>query len=250
MDAFKELAKQLGGKIHSQNLSNWNIGNSHRCITVKNYAGFRLEIDDYINVWEIIIKAESNFGCSINIPDKIWGWTKPYELSGFRYKTYFSEDRNPFSGTEARNFWNQFALKINELNFSEAEGVFFHSYTGLVLKPERNIISILDDFIKLLAENSESFWTDSKERIYAKNIPESLRLLIPLLKKWSIPDDSEREQLMDETSDRQKKNLVKKVSPYMAEINAFLDSFGDEAQSYEAMLLGNLAELVSEIWAD
>ena len=55
---------------------------------------------------------------------------------------------------------------------------------------------------------------------------------------------------MEETSEKQKKKLVKTVWPYMVGINEFLDSFGDEPLSHEAILLGNLAELISELQVD
>jgi hypothetical protein len=250
MDNFKGLAKRLGGNIHSQQLSYWNIGMSYRHMIVKDYAEYKVEINDFDSVYEITIKADSNFACSINIPDKLFGWIKPTKVSQFRYKAYFSADKNPFASAEVQDFWKVLGGKINALNFSDSEGVFFHSYPQLVLKPERDIISILDDIINVVANNEILFRTRSKEKIYTKNIPQNLRSLVPLLKKWSIADDGEREQLLEETSERQKKILVNKVKPYMTEINSFLDSFGDEAQSHEAMLLGNLAELISEIWVD
>ena len=52
---------------------------------------------------------------------------------------------------------------------------------------------------------------------------------------------------MEETTEKQKKKIVNKVYPYMTEINEFLNSFGDNPLSHEAILIGNLAELVSEI---
>ena len=75
----------------------------------------------------------------------------------------------------------------------------------MALASDRNLVSILDDFIDLVNKNGEIFRKEIRERIFKKNIPENLRHLIPLLKKWSIPDDSEREQLMEETKEKQKK---------------------------------------------
>jgi hypothetical protein len=99
----------------------------------------------------------------------------------------------------------------------------------------------------LVSENAEVFYQEIKERIYTKNIPEKLRPLIPLLKKWSVGDDSDRGLLIEEASEKQKNKLVKSVEPYLNEINEFLDSFKDEPLSHEAILMGNLAELVSEL---
>jgi hypothetical protein len=43
------------------------------------------------------------------------------------------------------------------------------------------------------------------------------------------------------------KKLIKQVSPYMKDINTFLDSFKYQPLTEEATLIENLAELVSEL---
>jgi len=83
--------------------------------------------------------------------------------------------------------------------------------------------------------------------ILGKSIPKNLRPLLPLLKGLGISDDVERELVIEELTDEQKINLVRIVEPFIEDINKFLDSFGNIPLSEEAMLLGNLAELVSEL---
>jgi hypothetical protein len=95
--------------------------------------------------------------------------------------------------------------------------------------------------------NDSLFTKNTQQKIYKKNIPDNLKSLFPLLKKWSVSDDDLREQLVEETSERQKKKLINTVYPFINEINEFLDSFKDEPLSEEAILIGNLAELVSEL---
>lgn len=43
------------------------------------------------------------------------------------------------------------------------------------------------------------------------------------------------------------KKLIEQVSPYMKEINTFLDSFNDKPLTERATIVGNLAELVTEL---
>jgi hypothetical protein len=255
MDYLKELSKQLGGRIQAQNLSNWNLnGNSFRVIIAKDYKGYKMEVDEFEDLFQIGIKVESDLAFSINNPDKLFGFTDPTSISDFPYKVYFSDNENDLNllhQSEFIPFWNSFSAKIKDLELSQNEGVFIYSNViYLAISPTRNLIPIVDYVIDLINDNSSIFQKSRNERIYARNIPERLRHLIPLMKKWSVGDDSEREQMIEETGEKQKKKLIKLVYPFMIEINEFLDSFGDEALSNEAVLLGNLAELVSELMAD
>jgi len=254
MDYLKELSIQLGGKIHIQNLHNWNHnGTSVRVLTVKNYKGFKIEVDEYekiLDIHIICLNIASDFAFAINIPNKINALTKPSTVDNFPYNIYLSIYNDPtlFENVDFQSFWNPFSKMVSDLNFSDAEGVFF--YNGeiyLALSYERDVLGLINRTIDMVNANPILFYEDKTERIFKKNITENLRHLIPLLKKWSIPDDSEREQLMEEISETQKKKLIKAVWPFMAEINDFLNSFGDEPLNYEACLLGNLAELVSEL---
>jgi len=254
MDYLKELSGKLGGTIRSQNLSNWNLnGTSLREAVVKDYKGYKINIDEYNEIFDTRIignNLESDFALSINLPNKLHGFTTPTIVSNSSYKIYLSpdNDKNLLENKDFLEFWSPFCDIMNDLTLSEIEGVFFlRGAVYLALSHKRDLISILDCTIDLIDKNSLVFYKIKDERIFKKNIPGSLTPLIPLLKKWSIPDDSEREQLMEETSEKQKRKLIKTVWPYLVEINDFLDSFGDEPLSYEACLLGNLAELVNEL---
>lgn len=245
----------MGGKIHSHHLINWNFnGTSYRELIVKDYKGFKIVIDEYEKIFDIHVIGKSlgsDFAFAINIPNKLFFFNTPTRFDGSSYKAYLAENDNVIDLLKNKDFllfWESFCKMTNDLAFSNIEGVFF--CTGeihLALSFEQNIVPIIEYTIDLINSNPLIFYKVKDERIFKKSMPENLRALVPLLKKWSIPDDSEREQLMEETSEKQKKNLVKRVYPFMSEINRFLDSFGDEPLSHEAILLGNLAELVSEL---
>jgi hypothetical protein len=252
MDYLKELSKQLGGRIQTQNHSNWNLnGNSFRVIIARDYKGYKIEVNEFENLFQIGIKVESDLAFSINNPDKIFGFTDPTSIGDFPYKVYFSDSKNDLNllqQSEFSPFWNSFAAKIRELELSKNESIFiYNNVIYLAISPKRSLVPIVDYVIDLINNNGSIFQKAKNGKIYAKNIPENLRHLIPLLKKWSISDDSEREQLIEETSEKQKNKLVNSIYPLMREINEFLDSFQDSPLTNEAILLGNLAELVSEL---
>jgi len=259
MDYLKELAGKLGGKIDRQQLYDANFKvPSFREFTIKDYRGYKIRIDEFEDLFAIRIKIDSDFTISINNSDKISAinnliTAEETEYNVYIWKISYSEFiighlYNPFLSEHFRVFWRDFISKINKLNLTKSETVGIRvDCINLALIRTRQLIPIIEDIIELIDKYPTIFSKNSKKKIFKKNIPQNLQPLIPLLKKWSIPDDGEREQLMEETSEKQKKKLVKTVWPYMIEINQFLDSFGDEALSHEAILLGNLAELISEL---
>ena len=137
---------------------------------------------------------------------------------------------------------NNFQLKISE-------GVFFYTNeVTFALDYKRDLVKALDKIIDLFTENSAIFKKEDRpKRINSKNIPDNLRVLIPLLKKYSVSDDSERSELVEQMSDKQKKALKCTVEPLMSKIEAYLDSLINKAFTHEASLISALAELVAEL---
>lgn len=54
-------------------------------------------------------------------------------------------------------------------------------------------------------------------------IPENLRGLLPLAKKWAIGDDAERENFIKKATIEEKKHFVEKILPKIDEINEWCD---------------------------
>jgi hypothetical protein len=65
-----------------------------------------------------------------------------------------------------------------------------------------------------------------------------------------VGDDDLRAELISKASAKTRRRLRDETLPRLPDINVFLDSFGDDALSPEAILLGNLAEAVLELPAD
>ena len=185
------------------------------------------------------------FFFSINNPDKILNIKEPLDIPDFPYKVYIKgQKNNPFLSETFKDFWRLFSSKITEIQLDNNESIFFYkNHLTLAVKPRTNLLPFIDDIIDTI--NIISLKDNYK--INLKNIPVNLRPLSPFFKKWSVSGDAEREQLIEKTSERQKQKLINTVDPLMREINTFLNSFNDQPLNDEAMLIGNLAELVSEL---
>jgi hypothetical protein len=101
--------------------------------------------------------------------------------------------------------------------------------------------SVIDSVIDLAAEVE-----CPKEPLNMKGMPLQFQSLAPLIAKWALPDDSERKDLLDMTSDLALRALIMEVSPYLRAIDWYLASFGNSPPSEEAMALGRLAEATLE----
>jgi hypothetical protein len=78
------------------------------------------------------------------------------------------------------------------------------------------------------------------------SLPLQFHPLIPLIKKWGVADDGERERFLSEQSSVARKRFVEAVAPYLHSIDSYLDSFGERQPSEAAAALGRLAECAVE----
>jgi hypothetical protein len=250
MDQLRELSIKLEGKIRKQDLLNINFKDiSTRELIIKNYRDFKINIDEFGKLYQISIDTGSDLMFAINQPEKIFKIDQPLKIPDFPYDIYILEEQyNPFLNNGFDKFWDLFSLRVKEIKLTKNESIFVDGYRiCLILESNRNVIPILDDIIELIRNKNSLFSKYKPHRIYKKNIPDNLKPLFPLLKKWSVSDDDLRGQLVEESSERQQKKLINIVYPFMNEINKFLDSFKGQPLSEEAVLIGNLAELVSEL---
>ena len=127
MDYLKELSTKLGGKIHSQNCQSANFKEkSSRALIIKNYKSFKIQIDDYENLFALGIKVNSNLAFSINNPDKIFLFDKPIAVEELPYKLYVSDEYyNITSDKDLKAFWNSFIDEVKKLKLDDSESVFF-----------------------------------------------------------------------------------------------------------------------------
>jgi hypothetical protein len=77
-------------------------------------------------------------------------------------------------------------------------------------------------------------------------LPVPFHPLIPLIRKWAIYDDGDRSDLLTTASKPALSKMIEKVSPYLAAIDSYLDSFGKQPPTERPCALGTLAECVLE----
>jgi len=250
MDSLKDLSITLGGKIQKQTLFDSNFDEaSNRKLTVKDYRQYKIRINEYQDLYSLGISVNSDLALSINKSDWMFGFKIPKNVSGLSNKVYVRDETYTFDQNEyVISFWNSLVALLNKIGLSESEGVFFYNNgISFSLKKERDVVSILNDIIDLINANKNIFKRETKRRILSARVPENLKPLIPLLKKYAVSDDSDREQLKERMTGKEKQKLINTVRPFFNEINAYLDSFKDNPLSEEAMSIGDLAELVSEL---
>ena len=248
MDYLKKLAVELKGNIKRQSHIDANIGISTRQLLIKDYRKFRIELDEYPTIYSINIKTYSGLGFSINRPDKIFLFTQPNKIDGFPLIVYTERGHFDPQNEAFPKFWQSFSAVLNDFKLTVSEGVFFYSNIVIfALDAERDLAKSLDKIIDFVIENNSVFRKEPKKRINVKNIPENLKPLLPLLKKYSVSDDSERDELVDQMSNSSKTALIDAVDPLMPEIEAYLDSLGHKVFTHEASLISDLAELVAEL---
>jgi len=250
VNKLEELSIKLDGKIKAQSHFNVNFEEtSLRKLIVKDYRHNEIKIDEYRDLYSIGIKVNSGLSFSVNKADKIFLYKTQKNISDLPYKIYVSDESYIFNQNEEFiKFWNSLDFLLKKIGLTESEGVFLYkNYVFFFLAAEKDIISVLDYIVDFLNANESIFKKVRKRNLASKKIPENLRSLIPLLKKYCVPDDSEREQLIEEMDKREKLKLIQLVRPFFGEIRIYLDSFKDRPLSEEAILIGELAELVSEL---
>lgn len=113
----------------------------------------------------------------------------------------------------------------------------------LVRPDSERLMQAIDQGISLAGQMESN---PAVERKDFQKLPSQFHPIIPLLEKWSISDDSDREDLLARFPKPTLKALVDEVSPYFDSINSYLDSFGEEPLPAEAAALGRLAECAAE----
>jgi hypothetical protein len=250
MDYLEILSEQFKGNIKSQEHQSYNFKEiSYRRLIIKNYKQYKIEVDDFGSLFAIKIKANSDLAFSINNPDKLFLFDTPVSIKGLPYNVFVSEDNSTLLQNECLNkFWNSIIDLSGKIKFYADETVFFYkNHIYFALHSDRNLIPIVDEIVDLVDANTDIFKKNDRRVISSKKVPANLKPLLPLLKKYSLSDDAEREELIDKMKKSQKIKIIKTVEPLMHEINHYLDSFKDSPLSEEAILIGNLAELVSEL---
>ena len=84
------------------------------------------------------------------------------------------------------------------------------------------------------------------EKLDLKLLPLQFHPVIPLIEKWALPDDSDRNDQLDMTPKSILRAFVDEVNPYMEAVDSYLNSLSGKPPTEEAGALGRLAECALE----
>jgi len=242
-DYIKEKLIEFNLKSKKTNLFHPNLQRtSHRYFNLKMSTGATYRIFDFTEkiVIETAIKTCLLF--TVNLPDKICLADKKLNTKT-GLKIYSSNTKD----LKVIDCVNLIKKEIIDLRLQNNEGIYIYG-NGITLnlnnsrelKPE---ILILQNLKSIIEDN----FPENQEITDPFRLPTNLRNLAALFSEWAIQDDLEREEKIQKSSKIKLKRLIDLVYPKMDEINKYLDSFKTEPMPDEAILVGSLAELVSEL---
>jgi len=210
---------------------------------LKDEHGNKFKLYAYPEVIVIEISIETSLLFAINLPDTVCLANKTLSRQmGIKIFTNHSND------SAVLNCVALIARDIQELNLEDNEGLFVYGNAiQLCLKKTRALLPELSILATIKSKVANNFPDSDVEEVDASKIPATLQDIIPLLSEWAIADDEEREDKIIQSSKEELRKVVDIVSPKMSDINNYLASFKDDPLTCEATLIGNIAELVSEL---
>lgn len=132
---------------------------------------------------------------------------------------------------------------VSARGLSSAESLHF-SGGGIYVYREYCSTARALDTIKYLVNLAEEIeWPTEEPDL--DSLPKQFHPLIPLVKKWAIADDGDREHFLESLPNSVLESVVAEVSPFLHSIDSYLDSFGGHP-SEAATELGRLAECALE----
>ena len=187
------------------------------------------------------IKINTSLLFAVNLPNMLCRADKILDKQIGEHKIYAD---NP-NDTPVINCIDLIKNDVGDLHLKEHEGLFvYKNALQLVISQQRALIPEIDILIQLKSKIEQP---EVESEIDISKVPEDLQDLIPFLKEWAISDDLERDEKINRSSKKKLMKVTNAVNSKMSIINNYLDSFEEEPLTYEAILIGNLAELVTEI---
>lgn len=192
----------------------------------------------------------SSFCFSINKPDHILFLEDKYLdiqigkdnlpiYSDKRFATNLSQFKEWILSSQ-----NKKSLEL--VNFQPDESLHFAKNSlDLYMRPRpANEVLVIIDALYQLVNNLPKY---KEGPVDLKKLPVEFHKLIPLIRKWDVSNDVERNERLTQLSIKEKESLYQKVKPYFHKINQYLDSFGDKPLPEEAISLQNLGEVAAEL---
>jgi hypothetical protein len=206
-------------------------------------------IDLMANAEVVCCRVQGGFDvgvCSVNRPNLV-SQVKPTTLSvaGDQRWPVFTNRHTRKQGESLRLFLEHPTVHDSLQRLIQAESDSLHVFSGCVtlyFRPSsmNELRAALDCLIELAR-----LFAPALIRWNLDALPPSLRLLTPIIQKWSIGDDCERTDLLEESPQSELEELVRAVGAHLSEIDRYLDSVG-EAIPEAALALQTLQECTAE----
>ena len=145
--------------------------------------------------------------CSINCPNKISYVNQPSQLSvrgDFRWAVFLRAGQQPSVKLQKLLDDPAFHNTVQRLIRGPSESLhLFANAVTLYSKPNSGdeMVDVIDALSSLVGQDMSEV-----ESVDFTVLPLSLQNLIPLIKRWAVPDDSERSDLLDEAPESELAN--------------------------------------------
>ena len=240
---IKGILKEFKPKSYKIDLYDSNlqeISNRYFVFNDKNDNRFKLFL--FTKRLSLEIKLNTNLLFAVNLPDNVCLANQKLDSTVSDYKI-FTDHKKDELVTDCTNLIQE---ELGSLKLMLGEGLFVYgNLIQIILNPTRLIIPEIEILNRIRLKLSDK--CSINEKIDFSNLPVNLQQLIPILNEWAIPDEAEREEKIAKTSPKKLKQLIDRVNPKMDAINDYLDNFKKDALPHEATLVGNLAELITEL---
>ena len=208
---------------------------------------YNIYIYESISIYQYVIKnVNTEFYFAINKEDRVFILTSKVEnLNPLLPNVYISKHQDPIA---ISNLLSKEAviIAIENLNIRESDSVCLYK-NGLIFNTFSNNFNYVAELLSDFMDNIPHKQSGEFNNISGISFSREFSPLIPYIEKWAISDDLLREEKINTITDEEKNDLSVDVYPYIAKINEYLLSFKDKPLSEEAILLGALAETVTEI---
>jgi hypothetical protein len=246
---LRDLSAALGGRVGTRTLKLYD-GSVLTRVLRATYRGHKIEL--IANEEMILADVEARFG--------------RFELLKFNERQWKYRYGKPAAVVIARGVEHWMYTPGGILSASQAkllESGVLSRLLELIEPREREEVNVSQRLVRVHLRNPTS------ERVMAvihavidlmpheshgemagdfDGLPDSLQPLVPLLAKWAIDDDEERTRKLKRCAASTRQKLVDAVISSLPDIDAFLDSFGENPPE-EACSLGSLAQAALEAQA-
>lgn len=257
--AFKALVRAISGRVRSCQCFDANVGvcQTRECIGKRN--GYRVRIGDGGARIAIEIHGfETTFWFSLGARNRIFFFerqpsfrlSKP--LASVRAFAPSDCNRDAVRGWLAER---ENLSMLQGLNCSRSQPLYVvRNLLELITSPDRAHPDQIDTLVTLAERLPRPDRSIGRGTVVVdgmdfdpKKLPKSLRPLATYVVRWAVGDDAERDHQISGAKPREIERLLRVATPLLESIDQYLDSFGSNPLTDEAVLIGRLAEAVAEL---